>query len=155
MSLEQWRNNGWLRDHQASREEIANLMAIVERDLGDAGGEISADWRFGIAYNAALKLCTILLHASGYRPEKNLAHYRTLTALPLILGNDWGDDADYLDTCRSKRNTAEYDMTGVVTHDQAKELSDFVVELKMAVHDWLRRNHPGLVAKGPIPKASE
>jgi hypothetical protein len=37
-----------------------------------------------IAYNAALKLCTILLFASGWRPEKNLAHYRTLTALPLM-----------------------------------------------------------------------
>ena len=47
MSLEQWRNNGWLRDHKASREEISNLLDIVERDLGDAGGEISADCRSG------------------------------------------------------------------------------------------------------------
>ena len=50
-------------------------------------GDISADWRFGIAYNAALKLCTILLYAEGYRPEKTLQHYRTIQALPLILGN--------------------------------------------------------------------
>ena len=57
-------------------------------------------------YNAALKLCTILLYAEGYRPEKTLAHYRTLQALPLILGTERQDDADYLDTCRSKRNTA-------------------------------------------------
>lgn len=49
------------------------MLAIVERDLVDAEGEISADWRFGIAYNAALKLCTILLDASGYRPERALA----------------------------------------------------------------------------------
>jgi hypothetical protein len=48
--------------------------------LGPVKG-ISDDWKFGIAYNAALKLCTILLHDSGYRPEKNLAHYRTLQAL--------------------------------------------------------------------------
>jgi len=35
-------------------------------------GNISADSQFGIAYNAALKLCTLLLHTSGYRPEKTL-----------------------------------------------------------------------------------
>ena len=78
MSLQQWANNGWLRPHQSSPQEIQDLLAIVSRDLSDAEGNISADWRFGIAYNAALKLCTILLHASGYRPEKTLQHYRTL-----------------------------------------------------------------------------
>jgi hypothetical protein len=110
MSLQQWSQNGWLRPHKSSAAEVRGLLAIVERDLRDAEGEISADWRFGIAYNAALKLCTILLHASGFRPEKTLAHYRTLAALPLILGSMRQSDADYLETCRTKRNTAEYDM---------------------------------------------
>jgi hypothetical protein len=36
----------------------------------------SLDIRFGIAYNAALKLCTILLYTEGYRPEKTLQHFR-------------------------------------------------------------------------------
>jgi hypothetical protein len=74
MSLKQWADNGWLRAHKTSTKEVSGLLAIVERDLVDAEGEISADWRFGIAYNAALKLCTILLHASGYRPERALQH---------------------------------------------------------------------------------
>lgn len=86
MSLQDWANNGWLRTHQSSPQEIADLFAIVARDLTDAAGDISADWRFGIAYNAALKLCTILLHASGYRPEKNLQHYRSIAALTEIQG---------------------------------------------------------------------
>lgn len=64
MSLEQWAKNGWLRSHKSSTREIADLLGIVDRDLRDAEGNISADWKFGIAYNAALKLCTILLHAS-------------------------------------------------------------------------------------------
>jgi hypothetical protein len=41
----------------------------VERDLDDTQRDISSDWRFGIAYNAALKLCRILLCAEGYRPS--------------------------------------------------------------------------------------
>jgi hypothetical protein len=60
MSLKQWADNSWLRAHESSREEIAGLLAIVERDLADAEGDLSADWRFGIAYNASLKLCTII-----------------------------------------------------------------------------------------------
>ena len=145
MSLEQWANNGWLRSHKTSAREIADLLAIVDRDLKDAEGDISADWQYGIAYNAALKLCTILLHASGYRPEKSLAHYRTLAALPLILGERHKDDANYLDTCRTKRNTAEYDRAGVTTEEDAGELIGFVRELRAEVIDWLRKNHPKLL----------
>ena len=79
MSLETWAKNGWLRPYRTTRAQIAELFAIANRDLEDARTEgLSTDWQFGIAYNAALKLCTILLYAEGYRPEKNLAHYRTL-----------------------------------------------------------------------------
>ena len=47
---------------------------------------------------------------------------RTLAALPLILGERHKDDANYLDTCRTKRNTAEYDRAGVTTEEDAGEL---------------------------------
>ena len=103
MTLQQWANSGWLEPHVTSPVEITNLLAIVDRDLADAGGEISPDWRFGIAYNAALKLCTILLYAKGYRAARTLQHYRTIHALPLILGPKYRADANYLDTCRKKR----------------------------------------------------
>ena len=146
MSLKQWADNGWLRPHKSSPQEIADLLAIIDRDLRDAESDISADWRLGIAYNAALKLCTILLFSSGYRPEKNLAHYRTLAALPLILGKERKNDADYLDACRTKRNTVEYDMAGAATNEEAAELVDFVKELREGVLAWLRKNHASLLA---------
>ena len=98
MSLKQWEDNGWLKPHRTSRKEISNLLNIVERDLQDARREISADWRFGIAYNAALKLCRILLSAEGYRPSHELQHYRTLAALPEILGEAKKPDANILTT---------------------------------------------------------
>ena len=142
MSLKQWADNGWLRPHKTSLKEVAGLLAIVERDLADAERDISADWRFGIAYNAALKLCTILLHVSGYRPEKTLQHYRTIAALPLVLGNERKDDADYLETCRTKRNTAEYEMAGVATSEDASELAAFAKTLREDVLEWLKTNHP-------------
>lgn len=142
MSLQQWANNGRLKAHQTSPKEIQDLLKIVERDLADAVvGDISADWRFGIAYNAALKLCTILIYVSGYRPEKALQHYRTLQALPLILGASRRADADYLDACRIKRNTVEYDYAGGATQKDADELIAFTRELRVDVRTWLQENH--------------
>ena len=112
MTLKQWQNNGWLKPHKSSAEEIGNLLEIVKRDLKDSGEEaISTDWRFGIAYNAALKLCTILLYAEGHRPEKTLAHYRTLQALPLILGSKKKADAEYLDACLAVPSETPWSMT--------------------------------------------
>jgi hypothetical protein len=144
MSLHDWAKAGWLRPHQTSRRQIADLFAIVDRDLEDAARGLSADWQFGIAYNAVLKLCTILVYAEGWRPEKNLAHYRTLQALPIILGAERQADADYLDTCRAKRNTAEYDAPGQVSAKEAKELAAFARELREVVVAWLETKHPKL-----------
>jgi hypothetical protein len=147
MSLAQWLANGWLRPHRTSSQEISNLLAIVRRDFADAQADaISSDWRFGIAYNAALKLCTVLLYAEGKRPTPNLAHYRTLQALPLILGDTHKSDADYLDTCRTKRNAVEYDYVGGATDADADELIKFVGELESVVLGWLKSEHPTLVA---------
>ena len=145
MSLEKWVEYGWLRSHKSSKKEIADLLRIIDRDLQDAAGDISADWRFGIAYNAALKLCTILLSAEGYRPEKNLQHYRTIQALPLILGNKHEQDAKYLDTCRNKRNVVEYDYVGGVTEEDVSELIGYVNELRAEVLRWLNEHHPELL----------
>jgi hypothetical protein len=145
MSLERWADSGWLRAHQTSRDEIANLFTIVDRDLSDAEGGISADWRFGIAYNAALKLCTILLYASGFRAERQLQHYRTIQALPLILGPDRTGDAEYLDACRKKRNIVEYDHAGSATDAEAEELISFVRDFRDDVQTWLIDNHPELI----------
>jgi hypothetical protein len=144
MTLTKWLENGWLRRHQTSREEIACLLGIVDRDMADATSTISTDWRFGIAYNAALKLCTILLYAEGYQAERALQHYRTIMALHLILGPQRNKDAEYLNACRAKRNLVEYDRVGGVTDQDADELIGFVRELKEEVISWLKKNHPSL-----------
>lgn len=145
MSLRQWAENGWLKAHSSSLQEIRNLLAIVERDLEDASRDISPDWRLGIAYNAALKLAMILLVAEGYRPERTLQHYRTIQAIPLIMGEAYQDDARYLEACRTKRNTVEYDYVGAATTDDAEELIHFVKDFRECVLDWLRTKHPQLI----------
>lgn len=145
MSLQEWEDNGWLKPHRTSAEEIRDLLAIVDRYLADARiGSLSADWRFGIAYNAALKLCTVLLHARGYRPVHSSAHYRTLAALPLILGEDRKLDAAYLESCRRKRNTVEYDRIGGATNADVDELIEFAKSLRNMVTRYIETNHTEL-----------
>lgn len=65
--------------------------------------------------------------------------------MPLILGAEREDDADYLDRCRRKRNIAEYDHTNVVTERDAQELIEFTRELRAVVLEWLEQHHPNLV----------
>jgi len=145
VSLKQWADDGWLKPHRTSRKEINSLLRIVKRDLNDARGNISSDWRFGIAYNAALKLCKILLSAEGYRPSHELQHYRTLAALSEILGEAKKADAEYLDDCRKKRNIVEYDYVGGASEADADELIEFAKDLGDEVVNWLKKNHPELL----------
>ena len=147
MTLKQWADNGWLRTHKTSAEEVANLIAIVDRDLTDATEGISADWRFGIAYNAALKLCTILLYASGYRAERQLQHYRTIQSLSLILGKAHREEVEYLEACRKKRNIVEYEYVGGATEADADELVNFVKKLREDVLNWINKNQSHLLNK--------
>jgi hypothetical protein len=146
MSLENWLKNGWLKPHRTSKQEIENLFNIVKRDLEDAQRQdVSADWQFGIAYNAALKLCTILIYTEGYKPENTYAHYRTIQSLPLILGNERSDDAAYLEACRVKRNIVEYDYAGSTSATEAEELIEFVKELQIEVLNWVKNHYPEYV----------
>ena len=145
MTLTQWEEFGWLKKHKTSKKEIFNLLAIADRSLLDAKGNISADTRFAIAYNAALQLCAILLYAEGYRPERSRKHENTIKALPLILGKGREADAKYLDTCRTKRHIVEYDYVGSVTDNDVDELIECVQELQRTVVDWLNQNHPELM----------
>lgn len=145
MSLQDWHRFGWLKPHKTSFLEQRNLLAIADRDIADAESEaLSADWRFGIAYNAALKLCTMMLYDAGFMPEKNLAHYRTLLSLQFTLGSHRKADAEYLDACRIKRNHVEYDYVNGASETEAQELVDFARELRKEVVDKLKARYPNL-----------
>ncbi len=145
MSLQDWYKFNWLKPHKTSYQELSNLLAIADRDILDATTEnLSADWRFGIAYNAALKLCTMLLYDAGFMPEKNLAHYRTLLSLQFTLGPERKADAEYLDACRVKRNHVEYDYVDGASETEAEELVAFAKALREEVVRNLRARYPNL-----------
>ena len=122
---------GQLALEESSPEEITELLFMVERDLKDSHTEhLSEDWQFGIAYNAAIKLATILIRSHGYRVRGNGFHLNTIQLLTEFLGKKHIHLSIYLESCRSKRNILEYDSIGGVTIEEVIELRDFVFEFR-------------------------
>ena len=131
MSLKDWLNNGWLKKHKTSSEEIQNLLMIITRDLSDSKNpDLSYDWRFAIAYNAALQICTTALYCCGYKPARGQSeHYRVIQSLPLTLGNEYSEISIYLNACRAKRNISDYDMAGTISNTEVNEIISVTTEL--------------------------
>ncbi|PWU21724.1 MAG: hypothetical protein C5B49_02105 [Bdellovibrio sp.] len=56
----------------------------------------------------------------------------------MILGDKHKSNADYLDSCRKKRNETEYDLAGNISEDEVEELINFCHELRKEVLRWLQ-----------------
>ena len=70
MSLEDWQKFGWLKAHKTNRNEIAELLAVADRDLGASKTPgLHNDWGFNIAYNAALQVATAPERTSNLADE--------------------------------------------------------------------------------------
>lgn len=145
MSLRDWLKSSWLVEHKTSPEEIAGLLAIVERDLANAKvAGLSDDWRFNIAYNAALQAATAALAASGFRAAREQHHYRTLQSLALTIG--WqGGKVSQLDRFRKKRNITGYESAGVISEGEARAMLEVAAALRGDVLAWLGKQHPKLL----------
>ncbi len=145
MTLRDWLDNRWLVEHRASPEEIADLLAVVDRDLEDAGlDRLSADWRLGISYNAALQLATLALAAEGYRTDRQRAHERAILSLRFTVELE-EDHITVLDGVRRKRNVASYERAGTASASEAEEIFQLARDLRTRVLEWLERNHPHLL----------
>ena len=112
MSLKNWRDNGWLKDHTTSPQEIIDLLAVAERDLKDSSAaSISPDWQLAIAYNAALQAATAALYASGFRAAREAHHYRVIQSLAHTIQAK-PNLINQLDKFRKKRNIGGYEAAG-------------------------------------------
>ena len=149
MSLRELLADGRIRSHETSAREVADLLRVVDRDLADAAIlQLSTDRRFATAYNAALQLATIALHASGYRAVGAGHHWATFHVLPEIMGPQTQARADYFDSCRSKRNVTDYDRAGEISAHDADEILAEARVFREELLDWLKKNHARLVPRG-------
>lgn len=147
MSLRDWeQKNRWMVAHQTSKEEIANLLAVGDRDLRDSQvAGLSGDARMGLAYSAALQFASAALAAAGYRPVRGGDHhFRVIQALALTIG--WQAKAiNRLEAFRKKRNISSYERAGDVTETEARDAQDLAASLRADLADWLATNHKELL----------
>ena len=145
MSLKNWENNSWLTKHQTSPQEIAELLGVVDRDIGDSQTTgLSADWRLNISYNAALQAATAALAASGYRASRDQHHYRVIQSLAYTIEAESSLITQF-DAFRKKRNLAGYEREGLVSDQEAEEMVKLARNLRQTIQRWLRKNYPHLL----------
>ena len=144
-SLQSWLRNRWLVQHTSSSGEIANLFALADRDLDACQTKnLPADWRFAIAYNAALQSATAALAAAGYRAGRESHHHRVIQSLEFTLAPEH-KLIDTFDRFRKKRNISSYDVAGAVSDKEAHEMYELAVSLRTKVEQWIRKNHRKLL----------
>ena len=151
MSLQNWLQIGHLISHQATVAEVRNLLAVVDRELADAGvAGLSDDGRFTHAYDAALLLCKLALHASGFEvPKRTPGHHALwINSLEFTLGDTHKGTLIHLSKSSTLRHTSLYTHAGVVQKQDADDLVDVARQLRTDVLDWVRSQHPNLLPSG-------
>jgi len=148
MSLKDWQLNGWLIAHKTSPQEIADLLAVADRDLNDCKASgLSADWRLNIAYNAALQAATAALAACGYRAVREAHHFRVIQSLVYTIDLS-STVVTQFDAFRKKRNIGGYERAGMTSDQEADEMFSLAKNIREKVENWLHRNYPELLAGG-------
>jgi hypothetical protein len=151
MSLQNWLQIGHLTNHQATVAEVGNLLGVVDRELADAGVTgLSDDGRFTHAYDAALLLCKLTLHASGFEVQKRAPGHHSLwiNSLEFTLGPAHKGTLVHLSKCSKLRHISLYDHAGVVQKQDADDLLDAARQLRADVLNWLHSQYPALVPSG-------
>lgn len=146
MALETWLGHGWLKRHETSPQEVAELLAVVDRALENAAVEgLTPDARISLAYPAALAIGAAGLGAAGYRAGKDRHHERVLDSLLHTLGVD-SVRVGKLHRFRRMRNAMTYERVGSVSETEARAFLALVGELRGVVAAWLKQTHPELLS---------
>jgi hypothetical protein len=148
MSLEAWRESGFVVEHEASRQEISELLEIVDTDLADARiGALSNKRRFACCYSAILNAARAALAASGFRvPKGNPSHHyyaiqslrHTVELEPTVV--------QQVEAMGKKRAEGGYVRVGGVSESMANEALAFAEDCCKRIVDCIRVQHPSLMA---------
>ncbi len=145
MSLQSYFRNGWIRKHDSSPREIADLFALADRDIQQSQTPgLGPEWRFDIAYNSALQSATAALAAAGFRAERANKHMRVIECLEFSVGLE-KSQVRLLDKFRRKRHVAVYEQVGAISSREADEMLEMAKKLRHRIEAWIRSEHPELL----------
>ena len=146
MSLHDWLGSGFIAEHRTSRQEIHELLALVDRDLHESEtGTHSPEWKLSIAYNAVLQAAKAALAATGYRvPKRGNHHYYTIQSLRFTLKADQTTILK-IEAVQKKWNTSDYERAGTVSDREGQDALDLAKTVCKQVQEWLQAKHRRLM----------
>jgi len=135
-------SQGKIQKHVTSRKEIENLFRVVKRELKDAAiPQLSGDKKFTSAYNAILQCATTMMYCEGFKTRGEAHHYTTFQFLREFLGAEHYGLVDYFDSCRKKRNLADYDVAGEISETEVIELLEEANRFYKFTKDRITKNY--------------
>jgi uncharacterized protein (UPF0332 family) len=96
------------------------------------------DWAFAIAYDAVFQASRAYMFAQGYRPASAESHKNTFAFMRLAMGKGYGRLVGYFDRMRVKRHRAIYDVAGLITETEARNLFAKAEDFVKLVRERLR-----------------
>lgn len=131
---------GRIKKQYVSSDEIERALSRAERDLKTARSVIAGDWdwSFAIAYNAVLQASRAFMFAEGFRPTSHEGHKNTFAFMRVAMGKPYEDLITYFDRVRNKRNQAMYDIAGMISESEAKNLFKMAVDFVALVKKLLK-----------------
>jgi len=130
MKYDRLLKSGRIKKQQVSDDEIKRALSRAERDLKTARSVMAGDWDWGfaIAYNAVLQASRAFMFARGFRPASHEGHKNTFAFMQIAMGKDYEDLITYFDRVRNKRNQVMYDVAGLISESEAKNLFKMAVD---------------------------
>lgn len=148
MSLKDWVEHKWLSEHTPNSEEIQRLLDKSAGDLEQCVlDKLSPDWRFIIAYHAALGYAIAALAASGYRALAVPGHQENIIESLRFTLNLKYETVEQLQAFRTKCGAARYEMVGSVSSRMAQEMIEIAHGLQTKTLEWLKQYHPNLLER--------
>ena len=124
MSFDELLKSRRIRKERISKREVQQALQRAERDLGAARAMMAEDWdwAFAIAYDAVFQASRAFMFAQGYRPASAESHKNTFAFMRLAMAKESEMLLRYFDRMRVKRHRAIYDVAGLITETEAKNL---------------------------------
>ena len=124
MSYQKLLEEGKIKKHKASPDEIKHILEIADRDIEFAKHAMAHnwDWAFAIAYNSALSSARAYMYYRGYRASSGEGHKTVWAFLLVSLPKEYHDRVHFFDHMRSKRNKDLYDLAGLISETEVKQI---------------------------------
>jgi uncharacterized protein (UPF0332 family) len=141
MKYDELLRSGRVHREKVSQREIHQALERAARDLRTARKILAEDWdwAFAVAYNAVLQASRAFMFAQGYRPASAEGHKNTFLFMRAAMGRQSGDLIAYFDRMRTKRNQAIYDVAGLITETEARDLMSRATQFVALIRGKLRK----------------